>query len=220
MLFLQSKFLIDRMALFYQHNINDTTKIAVWHIAEPETFFTRKVNLQRNITHPHKRLQHLAGRYLLQFLYPDFPYDLLEIASTMKPYLPGEKYHFSVSHCGSYAAVIISPDHRVGLDIELISSKVEKIKHKFLTDIEMKQFEVSTLSELTLLWSAKESVFKWNGSGEVDFKKHIMLDSFHHNTIEGRFVKEKEVSFRVHHQQLNEITLAYVVSPVTLAIED
>ncbi|MDE3144284.1 MAG: 4-phosphopantetheinyl transferase, partial [Bacteroidota bacterium] len=92
------------MALFYQHNINDTTKLAIWKIEEPISFFLAQVPLQREITHPHKKLQHLAGRYLLRFLFPDFPFDEILIADTKKPYLPYEQYHFSISHCGDYAA--------------------------------------------------------------------------------------------------------------------
>ena len=125
------------MPLFYQHNINHHTKIAVWHIAETEDFFLSKVPLQNAITHWHKRLQHLAGRYLLQALYPDFPYHLIEIADTRKPFLPNEKYHFSISHCGDYAAVIVSEEKRVGIDIELVTPKIEFIQHKFLSENEI-----------------------------------------------------------------------------------
>ena len=80
--------------LFYQHNINETTKLAVWHILESEEYFLQWVPLQKEITHWHKRLQHLAGRYLLQYLFPGFPYHLILIADTRKPYLPGEEFHF------------------------------------------------------------------------------------------------------------------------------
>ena len=52
------------MPIFFQHQINDDTKLAVWEIKEDEDFFLQHVPLQREITHPHKRLQHLAGRYL------------------------------------------------------------------------------------------------------------------------------------------------------------
>ena len=120
------------MPLFYQHTINYAVKIGVWHISEPENFFLDKVPLPNIITHWHKRLQHLAGRYLLQELYPGFPYHLIEIADTRKPFLANEKYHFSISHCGDYAAVIISKVKRVGVDIELAAAKIERIKYKFL----------------------------------------------------------------------------------------
>ena len=75
------------MPLVYQQNINDTTKLGVWHITEPEEFFLQKVTLQQEITHPNKRRQHLAGRFLLQQLFPDFPYALIRIADTRKPFL-------------------------------------------------------------------------------------------------------------------------------------
>ena len=73
------------MALFYQHNINESTKLGIWKIEEPEEFFLAEVPLNRAITHPHKRLQHLAGRYLLKYLFPDFPYTEIVIADTRKP---------------------------------------------------------------------------------------------------------------------------------------
>ena len=60
------------MPLFYQHNIDDTTRIAVWKIEEPEAFFLEKVPVKKDVRHPYKRLQHLAGRYLLTQLFDDF----------------------------------------------------------------------------------------------------------------------------------------------------
>ena len=143
----------------------------------------------RDVTHPHKRLQHLAGRFLLQFLFPDFPYALIQIADTRKPFLPNEQYHFSISHCGDYAAAIVSSDKRVGIDIEMITPRIENIANKFLAPAENQFFNEDYLSLLaqrnmgtqlrleflTLIWSAKEAIFKWYGDGEVDFKKHMQL---------------------------------------------
>ena len=96
------------MPLFYQHNINESTKLAIWHITEAEDFFLEKVPLKRDVSHPQKRLQHLAGRYLLTELFADFPLEEILIADTRKPFLADEKYHFSISHCGQYAAAIVS----------------------------------------------------------------------------------------------------------------
>ena len=70
------------MPLVYQQNINAVTKMGVWHITETEDFFLQQVPLQKEITHWHKRLQHLAGRYLLKELYPGFPLELIKIADT------------------------------------------------------------------------------------------------------------------------------------------
>lgn len=170
------------MPLFYQQDINETTRLGVWKIEEEEDFFLRSVPLQRSITHPHKRLQHLAGRYLLRFLFPDFPNEEIEIADTRKPFLPDEQYHFSISHCGDYAAALVSSTARVGIDIENITARVEKIKHKFLHPDEL-QFvhaheSAKQIELLTLLWSVKEAMFKWWGRGDVDFSEVLRVNDF------------------------------------------
>lgn len=166
------------MPLVYQQNINAATKLALWHITENEAFFLEAVPIQHNITHPHKRLQHLAGRYLLQELYPDFPISLIRIADTKKPFLTDEAYHFSISHCGDHAAVIVSKKYRVGVDIEKVNEKIDNIFPKFLTREEQLLLPRGSINKTaTLCWSAKESIFKWYGKGSVDFKKHIHIQA-------------------------------------------
>ena len=217
------------MALFYQHNISETTRLGIWHIAEPEAFFRAEVPLQRSITHPHKRLQHLAGRHLLKTLFPAFPYELIAIADTKKPYLPNDAYHFSISHCGDYAAAIVSSTERVGIDIEIPTFKVEKIRHKFLHPEELQHLEQQYRKDdlpagispyyrsLTTLWSAKEAVFKWYGKGEVDFSEHIRLQVTGHlnnekGEISGGFYKNQPVSFVLPYVNFPEITLVWLRS--------
>jgi 4'-phosphopantetheinyl transferase EntD len=180
------------LPLFYQHTIDAATRLGIWKIEEDENFFLEKAPLQQNITHPHKRLQHLAGRYLLQFLFPDFPYSEILIADTRKPYLPGEQYHFSISHCGDYAAAIVSTSHRVGIDIEIPAEKVVRIAHKFVHENEKQLLQPSencpelissndgenhALQKrlLTVLWSSKEALFKWYSWGKVDFRENMQL---------------------------------------------
>ena len=213
------------MPLFYQHNIDDATKTGVWHIAETERFFLDKVPLPiPGITHYHKRLQHLAGRYLLQELFPEFPYHLIEIADTKKPFLLNEEYHFSVSHCGDYAAVIINKDQRVGIDIELVTPKIERIKHKFLSEDELIgnwELEISnsetiqSANLLTLLWSCKEAVFKWYGYGGVDFKRHIHLTPANVNLQAGiiccEFLKRERIFLDIHYKFFKEMCLTWII---------
>lgn len=193
------------MPLFYQQNINETTRLGVWHIAEEESFFLEKVPLQRDITHPNKRLQHLAGRYLLQHLFPGFPYHEMLIADSRKPYLPYDQYHFSISHCGDYAAAIVSKTQRVGIDIEVPTARVQKIVPKFLHEEEREQLQQQTAAAQlpadnfqlpTLLWSAKEAAFKWWSFGSVDFSEDIRLHPFElgeQGDIQGTFRRGTDV---------------------------
>ena len=128
------------MPIFFQHQISETTRLGIWKIEETEDFFKTNVPQHRSVTHPHKRLQHLAGRFLLQYLFPDFPYELILIADTRKPYLKDEQFHFSISHCGDYAAAIVSKTSRVGIDVEIPLEKIQSIQNKFLSEEEKRIF--------------------------------------------------------------------------------
>lgn len=157
---------------------------------EPEAFFLEKVPLKKDVSHPFKRLQHLAGRYLLSYLFEDFPLAEIRIADTRQPYLAGREYQFSISHCGSYAAAIVSRESRVGVDLELITQRIEVVAHKFLNEDEaqfLNEDYAMFLEQwglrgqvhqefLTLIWSAKEAIFKWYGKGELDFRGHMRLE--------------------------------------------
>ncbi len=211
------------MPVFFQHQINESTRLGIWKIEETEEFFKGNVPLHREVTHPHKRLQHLAGRFLLQYLFPDFPYQLIEIADTRKPFLPDEQYHFSISHCGDYAAAIVSKNQRVGIDIEIPVEKISRIMYKYLSAKEHELFNlipgtetnqaVMNVEEPTLLWSAKEAVFKWYGNGGVDFRRQIQLlkkDELT-STINCLFVKNQS-DLMVYYRLFDGLVLAWVIS--------
>lgn len=206
------------MPLVYQQNINATTKIAVWHIAEKEDFFLAQVPIQREISHWHKRLQHLAGRLLLKELYPDFPLELIKIADTKKPFLENEPYHFSISHCGDYAAVLVSKRYRVGVDVELVNDKIEQIQQKFISKGEFqmlnKQVSMTNVQCLTLCWSVKESVYKWWGRGSVDFKRSIVLKSITGDKSEGwvHCLFKNETALVIHYLAFNNNFLTWVLT--------
>ena len=207
------------MPIIYQRQINSATKIGVWHITEEENFFHNHVPLQRNITHPHKRLQHLAGRYLLRELFPEFPLSLILIADTRKPFLKDDAFHFSISHCGDYAAAIVSTQNRVGVDIEIPHPKIENIQHKFLSEKEKKiliETDGNNIEKLTMAWGIKEAMFKWYGNGQVDFIKDMnILSIIRNDTVYNAdcyFRKEKKVSLALKSILIETNNLAWLVT--------
>lgn len=168
------------MPLVYQQNINETCRLLVWLIEEEESYFSNEVATRYGISNPEKRLQHLAGCYLLKGIFPDFLLDDVTGAANQKPYLASKKYHFSVSHSGNYVATIASSVFHAGIDVERRTGKPLAIKSKYLTEQELmlKKDLLFTLEDFcTLLWTVKECVFKWYGRGEVDFKQHIQIRS-------------------------------------------
>ena len=208
------------MPLFYQQNINENTRLAVWQIEESESFFNLQLPLLSQITHPNKRLQHLAGRYLLPFLFPAFPSTQIEIADTRKPFLRSEQFHFSISHCGKYASAIVSNWQRVGIDVEMITPRLHRIKQKFLHRDELRfvnaQLPHLQLQYLSILWSAKEAMYKWYGLGEVDFSEMMRTFPFQlqlEGEIAGAFIKEDfQQKLAIHYKLIDELTVVWVVS--------
>jgi phosphopantetheinyl transferase len=166
------------MPLFFQQNINAGESLAVWEITEDETFFMVDPSWLRPISHPHKRLQHAAGRYLLRWMDPSFPLDQIIAEFARKPYLPTNR-SFSISHSGKYAAAILSEHQSVGIDVEGYSANVLKVLHKFLSTTEQQRLLRSNYTPYfieTLCWSTKEAVFKWFGKGGVDFREDIQIE--------------------------------------------
>ena len=212
------------MPIFYQHSINETTKLGIWKIEEPEPFFLEKAPLTTQVTHPYKRLQHLAGRYLLSYLFPDFPVEEIRIADTRKPFLHDEKYHFSISHCGNFATAIVSSTNRVGVDLELVTPRIRNISSKFLSEAEKNYLQdwlhlpALHLEMITTIWCSKEALFKWYGLGNVDFRRHLRLNgmiAFHPGgwlQIPFLFEKGAAVPLNVMARSFDGLILAFVYS--------
>ncbi len=213
------------MPVFYQQTIDRHTKLGIWKIEETEQFFLQTVPLQNEITHPHKRLQHLAGRYLLRYLFPDFPYELIRIADTRKPFLENDAYHFSISHCGDFAAAIVSGNKRVGVDVEIFSDKVDRLKEKFVNRIEEDTLfhfapDNHYSKYLTLMWSCKESIFKWYGNGQVDFRKHMQMQAIHFDEFreiilcDFLFSKERPKLLKLRSVFLDKFVLSWIQTDI------
>ena len=80
-------------------------------------------------------------------------------SSILRSALPlgsSKKSQISISHTRGYAALILSDDSEVGIDIEYRSDRVERIASRFIRPDE----KAETTDEKLLLWSAKEAVYK------------------------------------------------------------
>ncbi|WP_160715643.1 4'-phosphopantetheinyl transferase family protein [Chitinophaga solisilvae] len=202
------------MPLIRTIQIEPETRLGVWRIEEEEDFFRQRVNISPEIHHPHKRLQHFAGRYMLVTLFPEFPIEKIKVTNSRKPVLMCDSYHFSISHCGDYVAAIVSTRAAVGIDIEQVKEKIEKVSRKFLSAEERMFIDPQhALPHKTICWSAKEAMFKWYGLGSVDFKENMRLHPFNYQTagfITADFVKQ-DSNTRLYLQYImeNELCLAW-----------
>src|SRR5262249_29182892 len=96
-----------------------------------------------------------------------------------KPHLKNGNGHISFSHTKNFAAVIFHPQKNVGIDIETMHERIEKISEKFLNADEKTLVQTSNKIEiLHIIWGCKEVLFKIYGKGGLDFRNQMRVYSF------------------------------------------
>jgi phosphopantetheinyl transferase (holo-ACP synthase) len=108
------------------------------------------------------------------------------------------------------------------VDVEKASPTIEKIRNKFLSEqetaIAFEGIEKSghRLRQLTMLWSAKESIFKWYSLGQVNFKEHIcwtepyFIRSGEMGELCFEFRKGGSVPLSVFYKMFDDLVLTFV----------
>lgn len=167
------------MPLLRQWSPNEHSLAAIWQIdeaTEDELFFSSAFNHEGLPNLPRRRLEFLAGRYLLWRLENSFPIHQIQKDEFGKPRLPEDQFHFSISHSFPYIAVLISPNQSCGIDIQRWHPKIQKLAYKFLGESEMKLFSHDD-QWLTMAWSIKEASYKWAGRRGIDFIRDLKIRS-------------------------------------------
>jgi len=172
------------MTLYKTIRVNDFTKVLIWKIEESLEDLTKGIELteqSKKRVDAMKSILHQQGfmsiRQLLKqagYVDADVFYDEFG-----KPHLKDKNY-LSISHSFTFTAIIISKKKPVGIDVEKQRDKIVKIAHKF-TPIE----EYNTIanhealvSKLTIVWGAKESLYKIYGKKKLQFLHHIYIEDF------------------------------------------
>ena len=111
----------------------------------------------------------------------------------------------SISHSNDLITIVIS-EKKVAIDIEKISNKPLKIKHKFISNNDN---ILDNKMEVTLAWIAKEAVYKLHQKGGIDFKKDIIIHKIDtiKKQIHTTFQKKNLV---LNFQKINNHFLVYV----------
>lgn len=212
------------MSLVYLRELDQHTKFAIWRIEEDEHTLSNQLQLGAleeqkliSLSNGKRRLHWLATRVLLRTLlnttsYIDCPSD-----SNGKPYLGNFPQKISLTHSFDYAGAIISSAGEVGIDMEIIKSKVERIAHKFLKEEELHFITqgANRLAQLYACWSAKEAVYKLQGNAGVSFLHNMTISPFEYEEdgILQLYLESEQHNrfFNVHYEKFNDYLLAYVV---------
>jgi 4'-phosphopantetheinyl transferase len=198
-------------------SVGTSTQILVWKVTESYAELLEQVVLndsnrirldgmksemhQRAFLSVRKLLQE-TGHTDLDLYYDEFG----------KPHLQGER-HISITHSHNFSAIIISGE-TVGIDIELQRDKITRIADKFC-DSEFQFLNPNSeeyIRKLTVIWGAKEAIFKIRNEKGISFKDHISVEEFRINakqTVAKLHFNNLVKDFNIHFEEIEDFTLVY-----------
>jgi phosphopantetheinyl transferase len=169
------------MPQIFSTNLNPSGNLLLWRAEEESAWFKEQLNVAPELWEEYESLaseairhRWLASRYAVQQVSQQSPLKLIKETSG-KPILLESESHISLSHCEGYVAAIHG-DAPVGIDVERISHRAQKIKNYFLRDEELVLLGEEN-EALILAWSAKESIFKWYGKKNLGYKSQLCIRS-------------------------------------------
>ncbi|WP_297705544.1 4'-phosphopantetheinyl transferase superfamily protein [uncultured Eudoraea sp.] len=208
------------MPLYKTITVNPYTKVYIWKITESEKELSLNIELTNNCqlrvnsmkSELHRRgflsIRHLMG--LAGYVDSDLFYDLAG-----KPHLK-DGNHISITHSYQFTGIIVSQIDEVGIDIEKQRDKIIRIGHKFTTTEAYANIKNAKeiVKKLTIIWGAKESLYKIYATHGLSFINHIYIDDFINidNTTKGiiRYdgcISEYDISFL----EFEEFTCVYAI---------
>lgn len=207
------------MPLLSIKKIGDTS-IALWEISESidgllYILRNKTINLEHlnSFSNENRKKEWLACRAALATISDEVKL-IITYDDNNKPHL--RDYNISFSHSKNIAAAIISKNDAISIDVEKFSEKVLRIKHKFLNENELEMCKPPfEMEKSILIWSAKESIFKFYSKGNLDFIKNISINDFdfdHQGEFEGRILKNdiKKI-LKIFYEKHSSFMLTYII---------
>lgn len=168
------------MPFIHASEFEPNGELVLWQVNESPKWFIDQLSLARalweeyhQISASNVRLQWLASRFSLQQVAKTRDMDVHK-DHFGKPHLVNDSRFISISHCQGYAAAIAAKAP-VGIDVECIHPRVQRVKDRFLSADEQRVLGPSD-ADLMLGWTAKEAVYKMHGERKIIFKEQMHIE--------------------------------------------
>lgn len=183
------------MALFQKHILKSGAQIVIWEITESGS---EEVELAKSLSFRNKEMYEAIAstkrkrEFLFTRLLLEKELGLIEVilyTDAGAPILSGNE--ISISHSGNFVALGLSQS-QIGIDVQIANPKIARIAHKFVNEAEMKFIQTDiSLSQQTLIWSAKEALYKLDAAGGLIFKEQLHIAPF---AIENEFQSKGKIT--------------------------
>jgi len=172
------------MPLYKTITVNEETSLAIWKVEESEDDLWKGIELT---THCQNRFSGMKSEFhrkaflSIRHLLAKFGYKDSDVVydENGKPHLRDGNF-ISITHSRNFTAIIVSTCEEVGVDIEMQRDKILRIAHKFTPFEEYRTLAntAAIIRKLTIVWGAKESLYKIYGHKGVSFLHHINVQDF------------------------------------------
>lgn len=132
-----------------------------------------------------------------------------------KPHLKNGKC-ITISHSFDFSVIAIS-DSEIGVDIEKNREKIQRIASKFIGKESEFLVEENLVEQLTVIWGAKESLFKIHPDGGLLFIEHLPIEAFnlYHKETKGHILKEPlQESYQIYFDIFDGYTMVYATNEI------
>jgi len=207
------------MPLYKTITVGNDAKVLIWKIEESFEQLAANISLTKHcearVTSMKSDLHRrgfMSVRHLLAaegYTDHDLFYD-----ENGKPHLKDGKC-ISITHSFIFSAVIISTIE-VGIDIEKQRPKILRIAHKFTPIEEYRTLanDDAIMRKLTMVWGAKESLYKSFASPGVSFLQNIYVEDFRLDDLKTKAnvnFHDTEENYKVWFLEFEEFTCAYAL---------
>lgn len=207
------------MPLYKTINPNSQTIVKIWKISESFDELMQPISLKPESLNRVSKMKsgiHQCGFLSVRHLLAEFGYTDADLFydDFGKPHLRDDKY-ISITHSFNYSAIIVS-ESKVGIDIEKQRPIITKIASKFVGyEFEyLKDYHEDYVKQLTVIWCAKESLFKLFATQGLSFKQHILVIPFTNeegSTVSWIDYKSKKNRYNIHFTEFDGFTCAYAL---------
>ncbi|MCK5815010.1 MAG: 4'-phosphopantetheinyl transferase superfamily protein [Flavobacteriaceae bacterium] len=206
------------MPLFKTIKPNKHTTILVWKIDESfDALFSALVLNERSLQRINsmKSELHQRGFLSVRHLLKEAGYSDADLFYTSdgKPHLKDGK-RISITHSYNFSGIIIG-DSSVGIDIEKNRDKILRIASKFVDNENEFLVEEKLIEQLTVIWGAKESLYKIHPDGGLLFKQHLPIEPFKlsDGQTKGWIKKDNYYeNYNLFFEQIEGFTLVYAMN--------
>lgn len=187
----------------------------VWHLTETVDELITLVNPDKidletleNISHDSKKKEYLAGKnaVMQMCLLEKIQFGGIGKDEHGKPFLKNNTYEMSLTHTIDYVGVVFSKSKAVGMDIEKPRNQIFKVLNRLCVASET-SWVSDDLERATVLWSAKEALYKLYGKRKVDFKENLLLRPSPHGLIGKIKMPDHEAEHQIYVQNIEEYIL-------------